>query len=92
MKASVVIGEGLLEVGGMAVVGGACLGAGVDGHSVAVDVVVLGALSETKSIQQSLLLDWLCQVTTHQWNIQLVSGPLSSISCHKRLVILYMYI
>lgn len=50
-----VIGEGLLGVGGMEVGAGVCPEAGVGGRSVVGDVVVSGALSETKSIKQSLL-------------------------------------
>lgn len=49
------IGEGLLGVGGMEAGAGVCPGAGVGDRPVVGDVLVSGALSETKSIKQSLL-------------------------------------
>lgn len=49
------IGEGLLGVGGMEAGARVCPGAGDGGRSDVGDAVVSGALSETKSIKQSLL-------------------------------------
>lgn len=57
-----VIGEGPLGAGGTEVGAGVCPGAGVGGRSVAGDVLVSGALGETKSIK-SIAIVSLTKVT-----------------------------